>query len=1083
MFASAQARSRYRLQSLLVALLAFASAALLAQGGGQPGGTPPGQNPPTQTPPPQNAPGQTPPTQNPPGQAPPAQPGQKPGEPQTTPPPTPAEKPQTPGKQPGDNGKQEPPVEPQNPEDLARTRQPRTPLGNPLLEAERARQAERGPARPINVPDLVNAVNPALQKEPSTITAPPYVYGFEFFEPARQVIRARAVYLKSLLEGDVATAARLPENRVAGELAEAQRTEAKQQQSVTGVAPRDLAEAQRTQASQPQPADPFRTIVDPLSTVLQRLTPSVPTDYQFAPGDNLQLRYWSPTLETKDVNLTVDEGGSVDVPGLGRVVIRGLTIGQVERLLHERMRRVYRDVEISVTVKELRTMPIIVSGESFFPGTYQVPSVVTAFNVLYATGGPSSEGSLRRIEVRRRGQVVATFDMYRFLMTGDQTSDIRLESGDILHIPPRHTYVAVRGEVRRPATYELVQGEGLEEAIRYAGGLRPSAVAQRVQITTVQPGSTRIIKEVDLRTGKPEPSVAIYDGDYVDVYSVRSALVNKVSIEGAVDQPGEYALSEGMTVADLVERSRGVLDEAYLERADLYRYNPDATLTLIPVLLGRALRREAGADVRLEKWDRLRVYTRNEIQWTGRREVTVRGAVKNPGIYYRPENARIRDVLQAAGGALPDAAEIVVLHRNDDDTFQYEYPDLRGVLREDPQHNLPVRDRDLIAVYRVNEVKFTPDHSVRVDGEVVSPGVYARGEGMKLSDLLRLAGGLTPRADGVVTLARARVDAGTAPVEAKVSSNGTVNPDLELQDDDLVVIKGRGEHIDRPVTVMVTGAVNRPGPVILGASNFRLADAIRDAGGLMASAYPEAVEFTRRPELLASAGQKQIAVVIGNLIDDINRNAYQVALARSDIEKAKAVGSASRGGVSIPVPGVSSGDNGLAEASTLKVITAPGRDLVGSPRPTVEYLNIRGNVALDLRKALAQPNSEDNIVMREGDVVFVPEKPTTIQVVGAVIDPRSVVFRPGAKLQYYVDNAGGFTVDAARDKIYVIRAGGGLLPEKKVKQLKPGDLILVPTRIVAERISSRTSEIDTAIRGIATGAIAYKLVTALFGLK
>src|SRR5205085_5322703 len=140
-----------------------------------------------------------------------------------------------------------------------------------------------------------------------------------------------------------------------------------------------------------------------------------------------------------------------------------------------------------------------------------------------------------------------------------------------------------------------------------------------VQVNTLNPGTSRVLNTVDLRKPVEVAQTALYDGDAVDVYSVRPYLVNKVTVEGAVDQPSDYPLQEGMRVADLVNRARGPLTDAYLNRAELYRWNPDNTITLVHVDLEKALGGDPNANIALTRWDRLKVFTREEVAWTGTR--------------------------------------------------------------------------------------------------------------------------------------------------------------------------------------------------------------------------------------------------------------------------------------------------------------------------------------------------------------------------------------------------------------------------------------------------------------------------------
>jgi protein involved in polysaccharide export with SLBB domain len=827
--------------------------------------------------------------------------------------------------------------------------------------------------------------------------------------------------------------------------------------------------------------DAFREIADPLSSIFRRVMASPPANYQITPGDRLILRYWSPTQEPTQTTLSIDSTGGMTLPKGGRIVLRGLTVAQAEAAIHQRLRNVVKDAQVSLEIGELHSIRVTVTGESYYPGTYTVPATATAINLLLATGGPNDNGSLRRIEVRRAGKVVATLDVYQ-LLNGGTAQDAQLENDDILHVTARAVVVAVGGEVRRPALFELLENETLADALRYAGGVKASGVSQRVQVSTVTPGSARVLKDVD--TAKlAAVRVPLYDGDQVDVFSLRTELANKVTIEGAVDQPGDYELTTGMRVSDLIARARGLLNEAYPTRADLYRYNPDATETLIPIRLDRATAANPEDNPVLQRWDRLKIYSVADVAWAGRREVTVKGAIRNPGTYYRAENMRVKDLLLAAGGTTPEAYmnTAVLLHQRPDGTFRYDYVDLVKAFAEDPQHNVPLEERDVLAVYRSEEARFAPERTVRILGDVVAPGTYPRGEQMRLSDLLRISGGRTAKAGDRAHVAHSRVNIGAEPTAVALDPvSGMPNPDPVLQDGDIVTIQGRGQYLDRAMVVTVEGAVNRPGPVILRGNNVRLSEVIKLAGGLKEEAYPEGLEFRRAPEMLASAGQKQTAMIVSQLNDLLNQSEYRRELGKSDIDRIKALGGVARDNAAVPVPGL----GGLPAAPS---IPSSGslfqRDLVTPARTLgAAELTPLGNVIVDLAAAIRRPGGQEDIVMTDGDRLVVPEKPTTVQVIGAVIRPNSIAWKPGAPVGFYVENSAGYAPDAAEDRVLVIRVNGGMIPARKVKQILPGDVILVPTKVLAAKLQTRNNELQGIVTSVTNSVLVFFFAKRLLGL-
>ncbi|BDI28878.1 hypothetical protein CCAX7_009290 [Capsulimonas corticalis] len=827
----------------------------------------------------------------------------------------------------------------------------------------------------------------------------------------------------------------------------------------------------------------FNQISDPLDQLYRNVTASAPANYQLSGGDILTIRYWTPTQASREFSRTVDAQGAVTLEGIGRLVVRGQTLAQAENTLRHRLAGYYKGADVSVTLRELRTIPVTVGGESFAPGTYTVPAVSTVFNILYAAGGPTADGSLRGIEIRRQGKLIGTFDFYSFINGKTPAPDVALQSGDLIYIPPRISRVIVKGEVRQPAIFELKPDERLDDALRYAGGVKPSGVDQRVQVSTVVPGAEHVLRDVNVKKVTEVKAVPLYDGDEVEIFSVRSVLANRVTVEGAVDQPGDYALQNGMHVSDLLERARGPLYNAYLSRADLYRYNSDNTLTLIPVDVEKALAHDPTADVALTRWDRLKLYSRQEVSWTGQRAVTIRGAVQRPGIYYRSDNMSVRDLLLAAGGTLPEAylGRSALLHQHSDGTFAYDYVNLETLLAGDATQDVKVQDNDVLAVYKIGEAQFEPNHVVIVRGEVVAPGTYPRGEGMRLSDALKLAGGFKPNAGTQVIVTHAH-KIGDPPNATLTTSTAVydnerqtvTDGDLVLTDGDVIAVQGIGGIKDHVGVITVKGAVNHPGPITL-TKQLRLSDVLREVGGLRPEAFPEGAEFTRDPEVLETAGQRSLTSVIIRLNDLLNQSAYKREQAKSDIERIKAADTAT-GNSAIAIPGITGAATPSATATAVATRLSQ-RDLVTPSRLlSDDDLQSNGNIAVNLPEAMRKPGGSEDILLVDGDTITIPEQPTTIQVVGAVFNSRSVLYKPGAPISYYVEQAGGFAPDSANKQIEIIHAGGGLIPADKVRTLRPGDVVLVPTRVLAEKISRNSNVFNDIFKNILSTALIFKLL-------
>ena len=842
-------------------------------------------------------------------------------------------------------------------------------------------------------------------------------------------------------------------------------------------------------------------VVDPLSTLTQGVLASLPPNYQLQPGDQLIVRYSALTIAPVQLNTTVDFQGGVSIPEVGRISVVGRSSTQAEDALRQRLSRLYRNVDVSISLRQIRTIQVTLSGAAFAPGTYTVPATASAFNLLNAAGGPTANGSLRDIRVLRNGRLAGILDIYPLIGAvspnpGRVPADITLQSGDNIYVPAPVKRVSVRGEVRQEAIYELTANETLRDALAYAGGVKASGVEQNVHIDTIS-GTDRIIKDVNLRDRAQVARTPLFDGDSVQIASVRAILTNRVTIAGAVEQPGDYALFPGMRLSDLIARASGLLYNAYLDRADLVRLNPDNTTRIFQISLAKTLDGDATQNPALTRFDRVRVYSRQEVAYLGRRVVTVRGAVQRPGTYTQSDNMHVSDLLLGSGGPLPDAYlnRAVLLHQHGNGTFAYDFVNLRAILNGgDVAEDLPVSDNDVLAVYRIGEAHFTPDHTVKVLGDVVAPGLYARGDGMKLSDLLKVAGAFKPGGGTRVTVAHARQPVNgpvtqVAPINVVYNSQGATTPlgtDVGLEDGDVVAVQGDGSIKDHPAIVTVTGAVNRPGPIIV-SQGMRLSDAVREAGGLRPEAFPQGSEFTRTVDTQITTGQFGLAQIISRMSDMLNLTQYQRERARSNLELITAAGTAASGAASagIAIPGITPG----AGAGTSNPNVAPlvnnltQNNLVSQGRIlTASQLTPNGSVAVRLADALKRPGGTEDVLIKDGDTLVVPETPTTVQVVGAVFSPSGVVFRPGQSIDYYIKYAGGFTPDAADDRIEVIHAGGGLIPASKAGAIQPGDLILVPTKVLAEKVSRGGGGFSAFFQGLVGSAITLKVLSSVFGL-
>ncbi len=285
-------------------------------------------------------------------------------------------------------------------------------------------------------------------------------------------------------------------------------------------------------------------------------------DYVVGPGDQLLVRLWGP--EAFNGQLTVDSGGSVYIPQVGGIHVAGLRVDQLEEKMSADIRHTFRNFNLSVNLGHLRSVQVYVVGEARRPGAYTVSSLSTVLNVLFASGGPNVNGSLRRIEVRRGGTTIDELDLYDLLLNGDKSKDVRLESNDTIFIPPAGPQVALAGSVNHPAIYEL-RGETTVGAILdLAGGFTPIGLNSEISLERFNADHVRSVFEVKLDTaGRETP---LHNGDVIYANHVTAAFEQMVTIRGNLANAGKFPWHPGMRVSEIIPDRQSLLTNDYWQQ-------------------------------------------------------------------------------------------------------------------------------------------------------------------------------------------------------------------------------------------------------------------------------------------------------------------------------------------------------------------------------------------------------------------------------------------------------------------------------------------------------------------------------------
>jgi len=766
----------------------------------------------------------------------------------------------------------------------------------------------------------------------------------------------------------------------------------------------------------------------------------VPATYALGPGDELKIRYWSPVRAETVHEVVVNPTGEIYLPVAGVLTVQGLPFDQAQKVIADALKRYYRNLEVEVTLTKLRTLRVFVAGEAARPGAYTLSALSTAFNALYVAGGPNARGSMRNIRLIRQGKEAGVIDLYEYLLTGNRSVDFELQQDDTIFIPVVGPVVAVYGAVKRSALYELKGGERLKDAIELSGGPLSSAFLGRVQVDRVEGGIRRTVRDINITQVQSKDDAdnnpLLQDGDAIGLFEVAARRTGVVQIEGPVEKPGSYELRPGMKVSDLIAQARGLRAdvEIYQQRADILRLLPDTRLQRVTVDLQKALQKDPIKDLPLQEYDRLVLYTGEDVPLYG--YVEVRGNVERPGLYQRTEKMTISDLLFVAG--LPRISTYLeradLIRTRPDETTEIIAVNLAKMGSGEAKSDIELQDRDTLRVYTVAEADAKwSSRRVTIAGAVQRPDKYPRQENMTLKDIIFAAGGLLPEAASEAEIARPQGERTvilTSNLEALFQS-GDERQNVVLQNRDHILVKTRREYVVEPSKVTLSGEFRFPGTYALRGRREKLSDLLERAGGMTAEAFQGGVVFRRRLDSLVVPAQTNQADKIKDQMEAVTRKRYEAYVVAKNAQIPPSLSPAQAS--------PSAETTAFTQAAT---VAQAGEAAAVAARPI-------GEVIPTQRLALNLPNiieGKQDIYLEEGDTLHLPKRPTTVMIAGAVVNPGPLLFAGEKTVSYYVNRSGGYSFDAEPSRSVAVRANGLVTRVKKDTKMQLGDILVVPTR-------------------------------------
>ncbi|MXV51696.1 capsule biosynthesis protein [Pedobacter sp. HMF7647] len=474
---------------------------------------------------------------------------------------------------------------------------------------------------------------------------------------------------------------------------------------------------------------------------------ATPQNYVVGPDDQLLIDITGNSEAS--YQLKVSPEGTINIEYAGVVQVGGMTIEQATARIKSKLATIYSGLRngstrLNVAVGDIRSIKVTLVGEVAKPGSYTLPSLATVFNALYASGGPTDNGTFRSIEVVRGNRVVGKLDIYDFLLKGFQTNNIRLQDNDVIRVPTYQTRVEFSGEVKRPYIFETLPNETLADALNFAGGFTERAYSARVKVlqnTSKERKITDVFAD-QFSTYKPQ------NGDKYFVEQILERFENRVTINGAVFRPGQFELTSGLTLSQLIKKADGVKEDAFLERGYITRLNPDNSTQLISFDV-RKIISGSTADISLMREDVISINSIFDLRDEYR--VSIDGEVRSPGTFNYSDNMTVEELVLKAGGfkegASPNRVEISRRTKSSDVTSTSAVSSEVFQVNINPNLSLSqpgfvLQPFDIVSIR--SSTGFEIQKQVKVEGEVLYPGMYTiTRKDERVSDILKRAGGFT----------------------------------------------------------------------------------------------------------------------------------------------------------------------------------------------------------------------------------------------------------------------------------------------------------------------------------------------------
>jgi protein involved in polysaccharide export with SLBB domain len=753
------------------------------------------------------------------------------------------------------------------------------------------------------------------------------------------------------------------------------------------------------------------------------------SDYVIGPDDELRVRLWGQISYSG--NLRVDRSGNIYLPQAGTVHVAGLKFSELDQHLRQAIGRMYRNFDLSVDLGRIRSMQVYVTGQARRPGVYTVSSLSTLVDTLFASGGPSPQGSLRHILVNREGKTIADFDLYALLIRGDKSKDVRLLPEDVLFIPAAGPQAAITGSIRVPAIYELRAGETIGDLIEAAG--KTTAMSSTTRISVDREGQGQRREAMELSFDASSLAAPLVDGDILRIYPVVPAYQKTVTLRGNVANPGRFGWRPGMRLSDLIPDRDSLLSRDYWwKRSHLGLPGPEFEPMISTI----------GQDVRKPEANS-RGFTTSVSPETLAAELQASGR-------------------EGAGEANRQGANDSYRQGTTDSDRQGANDSYRQGTTDSDREGTSDSDREGTgdSDRRTRNGSGTDAMNTDSTGSIAS-GIRQNeglnGQGRQQRTTVRMS---APDIDWnyavIERLDPEQLKTSLIPFDlGKLVLNHDTSQDLALQPGDSITIFSEGD-IRVPLAqqtkyVTLEGEFIHSG-VYSAQPGETLRDLVRRAGGLTDKAYLYGADFTR--ETTRMLQQQRIDEYARTISIQSDRGTQALAMAGAS----------------------SSGASDIA-ASRIAAQELSAR---------LSRIRATGRIVMQFRPDSSNLDDIPQVSLENGDRFVVPSEPSTVNVVGAVYDQNSFLYAAARPVSRYLRLAGGSDRDADVHHAFVIRADGSVVGRSSMKnqgawgksfddlRMYPGDTLVVPEKTLRPTAIRAFLDWSEMFAQLALGAAAIK---------